>query len=671
MNTILSKKNLFGLFLVLLPALVVAAVPAKTAKPKTAAKAALPPNPKKLAPPPGIPIEPSAKAELQVGAAQLGKEISALRASLASKPALLDFLPDVQIFHNAVCYALEDDIIYNANQITTARNLLKQGMERAGQLRAGQAPWNTATGLVVRGYVSHLDASVQPYGLVVPADYKLGGPPRRLDFWFHGRGDTLSELAFIEGRLKSPGEFTPERTLVLHPYGRFCNASKFAGEMDAFEALEDVSKHYPVDTNRIVIRGFSMGGATAWHIGAHHASRWAAVNPGAGFVDVKNYQKLTEKLDTIPWYEQKLWNFYDPLSCAINLVNTTLVAYSGEDDGQKAAADLMDKALAQQGVKMTHIIGPKTGHKYEPEAKKKVAALVDAAAQRGRTQTPAQVRFVTYSLKYNQMHWVEVLALEKHWEKSEVDANLENGKQVTLKTKNITSLALHIPQLPPVVIIDGQSLPAVKSGPMAFVKENGQWHSAPIVKANPGLAKQHNLQGPIDDAFLSSFLMVRPTGTAMNATTGKWTETEMKEALFQWRRQFRGEAQVKDDTAITDNDIQNHNLILWGDPTSNKLLARIAGQLPVRWTAAGVVMGGKTYDANKQVPAMIYPNPLNPKRYIVINSGFTFPQFGTTSNSQQTPKLPDWAILDMSVPVNERTGGNGIIATGFFGEHWE
>ena len=157
----------------------------------------------------------------------------------------------------------------------------------------------------------------------------------------------------------------------------------------------------------------------------------------------------------------------------------------------------------------------------------------------------------------------------------------------------------------------------------------------------------------------------------MNATTGKWTETEMKEALFQWRRQFRGEAQVKDDTAVTESDIQNHNLILWGDPTSNKLLARIAGQLPVRWTATGVVMGGKTYDANKQVPAMIYPNPLNPKRYIVINSGFTFPQFGTTSNSQQTPKLPDWAILDMSVLVNERTGGNGIIAAGFFGEHWE
>ena len=70
------------------------------------------------------------------------------------------------------------------------------------------------------------------------------------------------------------------------------------------------------------------------------ASAFASVNPGAGFVDVKNYQKLSDKLDTIPWWEQKLWNLYDPLACPINFVNTSLIAYSGEIDAQKAAAGL-------------------------------------------------------------------------------------------------------------------------------------------------------------------------------------------------------------------------------------------------------------------------------------------------------------------------------------------
>jgi hypothetical protein len=42
--------------------------------------------------------------------------------------------------------------------------------------------------------------------------------------------------------------------------GRYCNASKLAGEVDLFEALDAVKRQYQIDENRIVIRGFSMGG---------------------------------------------------------------------------------------------------------------------------------------------------------------------------------------------------------------------------------------------------------------------------------------------------------------------------------------------------------------------------------------------------------------------------
>ena len=170
---------------------------------------------------------------------------------------------------------------------------------------------------------------------------------------------------------------------------------------------------------------------------------------------------------------------------------------------------------------------------------------------------------------------------------------------------------------------------------------------------------------------MDSFVMVRPTGQPLNAAVAKWVNTELAEAAFQWRRYFRGEPRVKDDAAITEADIAANNLILWGDPSSNKLLARIADQLPIRWTAKGIVVGNKTYDATKHVPVFIFPNPLNPARYVVINSGFTFPQFAAASNSLQTPKLPDWAILDMSVPVAERIGGKGVVAANFFGERWE
>jgi len=670
-------------------ALILAALSGFSAEGAVARKPANPvlqPNPKKLNPPPGVPVPPEVKEELTASVGALDRSVESLRSALASKPALLELLPDVEIFRNAVRYALEDDIFYSTNQFKSARALLKQGMERAQQLHEGQTPWASATGLVVRGYVSRLDGSVQPYGLLVPASYKPDHKPMRLDFWLHGRGDTLTEIAFIEGREKSIGEFAPEDTFVLHPYGRFMNAFKFAGEVDVFEALAHSQKHYSIDDNRLAMRGFSMGGAGAWHLGAHHAGTWAAVNPGAGFVDVKNYQNIGAKLSAIPWYEQQLWNLYDPLACPINLVNTSLIAYSGEIDEQKKAADLIEAALAKEGVKMTHIIGPQTGHKYEPEAKKVVTKLVDTAMAKGRDPVPRKVSFVTYSLKWNQMHWVRIDALEKHWEKAEVTAEMILGEssRIEVKTRNVAAISFNI--VPAAIlgkggrlIVDGKNLGArfvpltsTTEWNVSAVKTAGKWSIGDAPRASSSnLAKRHNLQGPIDDAFMDSFIFVRPTGQPANEAFGKWAAAELKEASFQWRRQFRGEPRVKDDRAITDADIASNNLILWGDPSSNQLLRKIADKLPIQWSAEKIKVGDKSYDATKHAPVLIYPNPLNPARYVVLNSGFTFAQFGAGSNSQQTPKLPDWAVVDLSVTQPERLGGRGVVDANFFGEHWE
>src|SRR4051794_28520077 len=227
-------------------------------------------------PPPGVVVPAADRAELEAGIAQLGSEIEALRTSLKSQPALLELLPDVQIYHNAARYALTYNEFFREREIGVAKALLKQGMERARQLRDGSAPWTTATGLIVRGYVSTIDGSVQPYGLVVPASYQPGGPHEyRLDAWFHGRDETLSEVNFINGRQRSAGEFTPPNAFVLHPYGRYCNANRFAGEVDLLEALDHVRRHYPIDENRISMRGFSMGGASCWQFATHYAADWA------------------------------------------------------------------------------------------------------------------------------------------------------------------------------------------------------------------------------------------------------------------------------------------------------------------------------------------------------------------------------------------------------------
>ena len=61
--------------------------------------------------------------------------------------------------------------------------------------------------------------------------------------------------------MKQAGRYTPRDTLVLHPYGRYSNAFKFAGEVDVLEALDSVRGRYRIDDDRVLVRGFSMGGA--------------------------------------------------------------------------------------------------------------------------------------------------------------------------------------------------------------------------------------------------------------------------------------------------------------------------------------------------------------------------------------------------------------------------
>ena len=179
----------------------------------------------------------------------------------------------------------------------------------------------------------------------------------------------------------------------------------------------------------------------------------------------------------------------------------------------------------------------------------------------------------------------------------------------------------------------------------------------------------HGLQGPIDDAFMDSFVFVTPTGTPMAPGVAPWVAAEQKHAITEWRRQFRGEAQVRDDQPITDADIASSNLVLWGDPGSNRVLARIADQLPVKWTAEGIVAGGNRYAADTHAPILIYPNPLNPKKYVVLNSGFTFREFDYLNNARQIPKLPDYAVVDTTTPPGPRYPGK-IVLAGFFNESW-
>ena len=635
-------------------------------------------------PPPGIPIPDADRAALTAEVAALRKEIDALRVALKAKPALLALLPDVMIFHKSVDWALRYDEFFEPKHLDAARQQLALGRQRAQELREGHPSWNSATGLVVRGYISKIDGSVQPYGLVIPDDWKPGeATPRRLDFWLRGRSEKATELGFLADRMKSRGEFAPPGAIMLHPFGRYCCANKFAGEVDLFEALENARTHYRIDANRISVRGFSMGGASTWHLGTHFAGMWAAVAPGAGFAETAEYNRVFAAGKTPPpWWEQVLYRWYDATLYSANLANTTTVAYSGELDGQKQAADIMLRFAEKEGLTIPHIIGPQTAHKYHPDAKPKIEEIVTAAADEGQHPVPERIHFTTYSLIYPTMKWLRIVGMEKQWERTVISAEVtEEG--LVVDTKNVSRFIVALPTAGKIsvrgdsidTIIDGQKVTARYSATgAAFLKTMGKWTSQAVVDRPPtpmvNLTKRPLVCGPIDHAFMSSFLFVRPTGKPLNANVGAWAAAEMEHAIGFWRKVFRGDVRVKDDTALTAEDVANSNLILWGDPGSNAALAKILARLPLQWTRDKLTLAGQTYDATQHAPILIYPNPANPSRYLVLNSGVTFREEALLTNAQQTPKLPDWAVIDLRTPPDTKWPGL-VLDAGFFDEAWQ
>jgi hypothetical protein len=187
-------------------------------------------------------------------------------------------------------------------------------------------------------------------------------------------------------------------------------------------------------------------------------------------------------------------------------------------------------------------------------------------------------------------------------------------------------------------------------------------------------AKRPGMQGPIDDVFLEPFLVVAPSGEATHPAIGKWVELELEHFRDRWRALMRGELRVKRDDQVTADDIARYHLVVWGDPASNAVLRRALNQpesnLPLRWTPDMLHLGREDYEPDRHVPLMIYPNPLNPRKYLVCNSGLTFREAHDRTNSLQNPKLPDWAVLDVSQLPTDRAAGR-VVDAGFFDERWQ
>ena len=567
-------------------------------------------------------------------------------------------LADIEVFAKAVEWMLRHDEFPKPSYADQARTVLETGTRRASQLANKTPKWKSRTGTSVLGYRSSIDGSVQPYAITLPDGIDPLSPKRwPLHVKLHGRANDMNEVNFIH---RHEGKPLPEGQdwIQLDVYGRGNNAYRWAGETDVFEAIADVRRRFRIDDDRITLHGFSMGGAGAWHLGMHHPATWSSVGPGAGFVDFYKYQNQTKQR---PAWQHETLGIYDSIDYALNAYNVPVCTYGGENDSQLVASTSMVEKADSLSVDIKLLVGPGMGHKFHPDSFREFMQFHQMYSEQGRSKGRRRnhIRFTTRSLRYNQCDWLTIERVEKVYEPSTVDAKVNDDGNVVIATHNISALSVSR-DIGNNVILDGNVLPCYDAGEgllpnVYYIKDESGWFALSYDESrtfqnNPDVAKRHGLQGPIDDAFMSSFVCVRSTGNPLSPSQGKWSDWTLQRFQNEFDKWMRAKIQIVDDRDVSQELIADSNLILFGDPSSNSIIRKVLPQLPVEWNDSRISIGGKSWDLHDHGLCLIYPNPLNPGRYVVINSGHTFHEKDfRASNAWLFPRLGDVAIVKFSV----------------------
>ncbi len=356
--------------------------------------------------------------------------------------------------------------------------------------------------------------------------------------------------------------------------------------------------------------------------------------------------------------QQTLWHMYDSTDYAVNTFNVPVVAYSGGIDAQKQAADAMAAAMLQEGLTLEHIIGPNTGHAYEPRARQQVQDRLDRARGHG-PESASRTRFAsrpgccatTGCSGSRSMRW------RRSGSGRASTRGFDGRNTIRLTTANVTRAAPRRSirawrRLPP-----GRSRRSRSTARRSRCRQSGA-----TARYRPALSRRAP-RG--DSASCPPALSARCTDCRARSTMRSWTASCSCGRAGQplspaaWEVGGRSRRTTRSASGCISSAASRASS---GTPRSppqtsprttscSSAIRRAtpstsASRPGCRFDGApdGVVVGGETYSKD-HAPVFIFPNPLNPKKYVVINSGFTF--HDQSNNDMQSPKLPDWAVVDI------------------------
>ncbi len=514
-------------------------------------------------------------------------------------------------------------------------------------------------------YIADNDGSVQPYYLYLPGNYSTDRDWPLIVF-LHGY---VPSITVLDPWLPSSEVFQAADQagcIFLVPYGRRNTDFQGIGEVDVLRSIREVERLYSIDQRHIYLMGVSMGGMGTWNLALRHPGRFAAAAPISGHTDMFRWWGWPRQ--QVPGFKRWLVEWDNPLDQVINLRSQSVFVQHGSEDSLiPTEQSRLMKAQADELVLPLNYHEINGGGHYvylQPEVTDRA---IQWLSQQQSQINPRWVSFKTYSLEYNEAFWVTVEDFLRWGVPAELHAIASvQGDRLRLRTENIRRLKVNAEQAPLQVgeeltlIVNGQKL-------MKRADEHGEIHITigDSLSENTSLHKRKGLCGPVEEVFDTAFALVR-------GTTGTRTErAEIRAKVDRWAAHWQafsdGWPRIVDDVDVTEQMMGDYNLVLFGTPATNAILAEIAGELPIGIEDHRYTVGDEVHAGENLGLVMCYPNPLSPGRYVAVYSGEYYGERLPTNHKFDL--LPDFIVFTADQYDYDQT--NLYNCAGFFDMDWQ
>ncbi|MEO7719581.1 MAG: prolyl oligopeptidase family serine peptidase [Capsulimonas sp.] len=443
--------------------------------------------------------------------------------------------------------------------------------------------------------------------------------------------------------------------IEIEPMGRYNSFYRGLGEQDILRCIQMAKDRFSVDDDRVYLGGISMGGAGTWQIGSRHPELFAAISPNLGVFDyhVNTQASTVAKLSPRDLF---FWEAQSTLAPVESLLTTPVFVNHGDAD------PVIDVNQSRYAVRMLQRWGydvrywehPGGGHgDFNSDSE-----VFPWFLRHTRVSNPSKVQVRAADVKTASAHWVRILQCTEPYRMMTAEAEVIGPNRIKLSTANSLAVALSPkaplidPSKPISVTWNGVDEPPAKLANGALTFYAAGYHPATGDKIT-------TIAGPLNDITNTPFAIVvgsQSSDPAVNA----FCRQSADDFVARWRKAQHCAPRVFLDTQITDGDITRYSLYLIGGANANAVTARLAKQLPLQIDKSTITIAGRAFEAPDAAYQAIFPNPLNPERYVRV--------CGATSAGAMT-KL--WSIpedaYDFGI-VDARTGEP--IAYGVFDAHW-